>query len=93
MVAHPDIGKPGTAACLAYLLLKGVALACWIAFRRTLLAKHRAQIAKVRLSAGALGLRVDLPAMNELGNCQRHGRMCSLQPRLGGKLCETNRLC
>jgi hypothetical protein len=83
VVAEPYVGKAGAAARLADALFKGVALTRRISLGGALLAEEFAQIAEVRLRAGALGLRIDLPSLDKSGYGKGYGRMVSLQPRDG----------
>ena len=79
VVAEPDVGEAGAAAGFADLFFKGIALTGGVGGGRVGLAEEVAEIDELGLGAGSLRLRVDLPAMNEVGDGERHGGKGSLQ--------------
>ena len=84
VVAQPNVGKAGAAARFADLFLEGVALAGWVGLGRGLLAEELAKVVEMGLRAGPLRLRVDLPAVYEVGDGRRHGARVVYSDGAGG---------
>ena len=67
VAAHPDVGVALASAGFGDVFFEGVTFALGVGFGGLRLAEHLAEIEEVRLGAAALGLRVDLPAVDEVG--------------------------
>ncbi len=83
MVAQPDVCKALASAGLVDVFLKRVVFACGVGGGRVLFAEHVAKIEKMGLCARILGLREELPAMDELRNCEGHWSRVVYSGKLG----------
>jgi hypothetical protein len=65
VVAKPNVSEALTTSGFANILLECVAFARGVSGGRGPFAEHVAKINEMRLRTGVLGLREDLPAMDE----------------------------
>jgi hypothetical protein len=72
VVAEPDVGEALAAVDLVEGLVEGIALAGCVGGRGMGLAEHVAEIDEVGLRAAAFAEGVDLPALHEVWDGERH---------------------